>query len=999
MARIADNELKQIKEDISLYRLVEAKGIKLEKKGADYHCLCPFHDDETPSLVVTPSKNLFHCFGCGAAGSVIDWVMKMEGVSVRHALEILKADYLPKGVAKPIRKNTVIKLPSLAASPDYQSQLRNVINYYHQSLKESPEALDYLSKRGLQSSELIEKFKLGYANRTLAYRLPHKNRKEGAEVRTQLQEIGLLRDSGHEHFNGSIVVPVIDSNGIITEVYGRKLRDNLRKGTAKHLYLPGAHVGIWNSEALKSCSEIILCESLIDAMTFWVHGFRNVTTSYGTNGFTDEIFNSLVASGVEKVLIAYDRDKAGNEAAKIISKRLSEKGVTVFRIQFPKGMDANEYSLKVTPADKSLGLAIRKAEWMAGSKNENIPAHENIIEVEGMKIDESTGEILQRESLPLVADSQSLPSESLVDALVSDHEVKINLGDRNYRVRGLNKNMSYEQLKINLLISCHDKFHVDTFDIYSAKHRMSYVKQVSIELDLEVDVIKNDLGKVLLKLEELQDKQIQGTLDVQDNCPKLSDVEVKEALSLLKSKDLVNRVLDDFNRAGVVGEETNKLIGYLAGVSRKLDKPLAVLIQSSSAAGKTSLMDACLSFMPEEECIQYSAMTGQSLFYMGETSLKNKVLAIAEEEGAENTSYALKLLQSEGEVTMASTGKNSVTGNLETQEYRVEGPVALFSTTTAIDIDEELLNRCIVLTVDESREQTEAIHVAQRRKRTLAGLHAKIDQEAAQKLHANAQRLLKPLMIINPYADDLTFLSDKTRTRRDHEKYLGLIDAITLLHQYQRETKCTIYNNNGIEKAIEYIEVTLDDIALANKLAHEVLGRSLDELPPQTRKLLNHINDMVQQQCCRLTINKNEYRFSRKDVRHYSGWTDFQVKKHMHRLEEMEYVLVHSGSRGKSIVYELLYNNEGQQGNSFIMGLIDVEKLKYDSQKEPLKQEKKPSSSPQKAPKLPPSSTNKKPIKPTIPMHAEEELQNLAKSTYSLEKNKASYRSDTEMVS
>ena len=390
MARITDEELERIKEEVSLLRLVEAKGIKLEKKGSDYHCRCPFHDDDTPSLVVTPSKNLFHCFGCGAAGSVIDWVMKMEGVSLRHALEILKADHLPEGKAKPIRKNTSAKLPSLAASPDHQTQLRYVIDYYHQTLKESPEALEYLERRGLKNSELIECFKLGYANRTLSYRLPYKNRKEGAEVRGQLQEIGLLRESGHEHFNGSLVVPVIDANGIITEVYGRKINDNLRKGTAKHLYLPGEHVGIWNSEALKASSEIILCESLIDAMTFWVHGFRNVTASYGTNGFTDEILNSLVANNVEKILIAYDRDKAGDEAAGKVAKLLADNGISVFRILFPKGMDANEYSLKVTPADKSLGLAIRKAEWLAGSKEQNVPEEpqshieNNIAEVNGM---------------------------------------------------------------------------------------------------------------------------------------------------------------------------------------------------------------------------------------------------------------------------------------------------------------------------------------------------------------------------------------------------------------------------------------------------------------------------------------------------------------------------------------------------------------------------------------------------------------------------------------
>ncbi len=991
MARVTEEELERVKEEISLVRLVESNGIKLDKKGSDYHGCCPFHDDKTPSLVVTPSKNLFHCFGCGAAGSVVDWVMKMQGISFRHAVELLKKDELPQETkAKPAKRSIEIKLPPLVAIEDHQALLHKVIDYYHQCLKESPEAIEYLEKRGLNNPELIEKFKLGYANRTLAYRLPQKNRAEGAKVRGQLQEIGILRESGHEHFNGSLVVPVINSS-VVNEVYGRKIKRELRKGTPKHLYLPGEHQGVWNSEALEDNSEIILCESLIDAMTFWVHGFRNVTTSYGTNGFTDGILNSLVANKIEKVLIAYDRDKAGDEAVEKLVNTLTKSGIDSYRIQFPKGMDANEYALKVTPAEKSLDLAIRKAEWIAGSQEQNVPEEPNIIEVEGMQVDDETGEIMNKEPSPLAAETKpetKAEPQSKIEASITDHEINIKLGERSYRIRGMSKNSSYEQLKINIMAAHGDNYHIDTIDMYNAKQRYSYINRAAIEMMQEERIIKTDIGKVLLKLERLQDEQIKKVLEPgKINQVKLSEAQQEEAINLLRSPDLIQRILSDFNRAGIVGEETNKLVGYLAGVSRKLDKPLAIMIQSTSAAGKTSLMDSILNMMPEEESIQYSAMTGQSLYYMGEKDLKNKILAIAEEEGAENASYALKLLQSEGEVTMASTGKNSVTGNLETQEYRVEGPVSLFYTTTSIDIDEELLNRCIVLTVDESREQTEAIHVAQRRKRTLEGLHAKIDQNKAQELHANAQRLLKPLMIINPYADELTFLSDKTRTRRDHEKYLGLIDAITLLHQYQRQIKRTTYQ----DKDIQYIEVTLDDIALANQLAHEVLGRSLDELPPQTRKLLQIVYQMVMQECEKLKIEQSDYHFSRKQIRDYSGWGNTQLKIHLSRLEEMEYLIAHKGSRGRSYEYEMLYSGEGTDKSTFIMGLLDIEKLKYDKNKSGLNANKSPLGRGAVGAKSGCGRIEENLTTPSLIMDCEDESENLLKSISIENKNRLSY--------
>jgi len=330
-----------------------------------------------------------------------------------------------------------------------------------------------------------------------------------------------------------------------------------------------------------------------------------------------------------------------------------------------------------------------------------------------------------------------------------------------------------------------------------------------------------------------------------------------------------------------------------------------------------------LSFVPPEDRVQYSAMTGQSLFYMGETDLKHKVLAIAEEEGAERASYPLKLLQSEGELTIASTGKDPKTGRLNTHEYHVEGPTAILLTTTAIDLDEELLNRLVVLAVDESREQTEAIHRMQREDRTFEGLKRRLSRGAQRKLHQNAQRLLRPLDVVNPYSPMLTFLSSTTRTRRDHMKYHGLIETVALVHQHQRELR-----NGVIEgKRVDYIEVEISDIAMANRLASEVLGRTLDELPPQTKRLLFLIDEMVSEACEKQEIERGLYRFTRRQVREYSGYGNTQMRRHLDRLVEMEYLLVHRGRSGQSFVYELLYDGEGKEGQAFVLGLIDVEKL------------------------------------------------------------------------
>jgi DNA primase len=922
MAHIAAHELERLKAEISVERLVEASGVMLKRGGKDLLGRCPFHEDAEASLVVTPAKNLWHCFGCQVGGGPIDWVMKSQGVSFRHAVELLRNDS-PLAAASTVKKASVPKLaPPVAFDADYAALMQQVVAYYHETLKASPEALDYLKSRGLDHPELIDRFQLGFANRTLGLRLPMANRVAGAEIRTRLQRVGVIRDSGHEHFNGSLVVPVLDEAGRVAEVYGRKVTKGLRPGTPLHLYLPGPHHGVWNWEALAASREVILCEALIDAMTFWCAGFRNVTAAYGVEGFTDDHLEAFKRHGIERVLIAYDHDAAGDKAAEKLAERLMQEGFESWRVQFPHGLDANEYAQKVTPANRSLGVAIRKAVWLGKGEAPKRDVDEPIVAVhQAASVPALAAEAAKEETPPLPA--SPVPPAPVVepDADVRDNEVVLVFGDRRWRVRGLAKNLSYDVMKVNVLASRGERFHVDTLDLYGAKARNAYMIQAAVELGVSEVVLKTDLGRVLLKLEQLQDAAIGKALEPKPAAAAVapSEADQAEALALLKSPQLLDRILADFETCGIVGEATNKLTAYIAAVSRKLDRPLAVVVQSSSAAGKTSLMEAVLAFVPEEERVKYSAMTGQSLFYMGETNLKHKVLAIVEEEGASRASYALKLLQSEGELTIASTAKDPETGNLTTHEYRVEGPVMIFLTTTAIEVDEELLNRCLVLSVDEGRRQTEAIHRLQRARRTLEGLFGRRERDHLARLHQNAQRLLRPLAVVNPFAQALTFLSDKTRTRRDHEKYLTLIDAVALLHQHQRPVKTA----NWRGEAIEYVEVTQEDLALANRLAHEVLGRSLDELPPQTRRLLAELVALVERRAAAQSVKRGDVRFSRKDVRDAAGWSDTQLRMHLARLTELEYVLVHRGARGQSFEYELLYDGDGTL-EPHLSGLIDI---------------------------------------------------------------------------
>jgi DNA primase len=372
------------------------------------------------------------------------------------------------------------------------------------------------------------------------------------------------------------VLPIIAPAGEVTEVYGRKVNDNLRAGTPLHLYLPGPHRGVWNAAALDAAKEIILCEALIDALTFWCAGYRNVTASYGVEGFTADHLAAFKSHGTLRVLIAYDRDEAGDRAAEKLKVQLNAAGLDAYRIQFPKGMDANEYALKVGPAAKSLGVAIRAAQWLG--KGRPKPITTAVAETSVFTVD-SVRDPLPEPVLALAAESATpekpeeaqiaLPAQAIPEApppltvaatkaLGAEREHILTFGARRYRVRGLEKNLSHEVLKVNLLASAPalagmgdeasgNAVHVDTLDLYQARQRAAFVKSAATELKLPEEIIKGDVGKVLLALEIEQEKLLTAA-----QAPKAPTAVVIEAVararalallaSLLVTRDYCNRL-------------------------------------------------------------------------------------------------------------------------------------------------------------------------------------------------------------------------------------------------------------------------------------------------------------------------------------------------------------------------------------------------------------------------------------------------------------------------
>jgi site-specific recombinase XerD len=351
--------------------------------------------------------------------------------------------------------------------------------------------------------------------------------------------------------------------------------------------------------------------------------------------------------------------------------------------------------------------------------------------------------------------------------------------------------------------------HLDTLDLYHARSRTAFAKTAACLLGEDPILFEEFTGRIVGLAEEFLREREKAAPPVV-----LSEGDRNQALRLLRDVRYPESVVEDLTRLGYVGEAENKLIAYLASMSRKLEDPLSILVVSRSAAGKSTLSEAIAALAPTEDVLRFTRLTAQTLYYQKPDSLRHKMVVIEEEKGVEDAAYALRVLQSAKHLSLSTAS-----GKGDARRREVKGPVSLFVTTTRTDLDEETAGRFLTLSVDESKEQTRAILAAQRE----AEARSPEERERLLRLHQNAQRLLGPVRIVNPYAPRLTFPDDRLSARRDHGKYLGLIRAVAFARQFQREAK------EGT------VEVMLEDIALANRLApgaRALALRSHAALPP-----------------------------------------------------------------------------------------------------------------------------------------------------------------------
>ena len=587
---------------------------------------------------------------------------------------------------------------------------------------------------------------------------------------------------------------------------------------------------------------------------------------YGTGGFTDD--HRAALKNTRRVFFAFDNDQAGEDGAKRIAQTLDAVSIECHRVKIPAefGKDVNEYAARL---------------YREGMKQEEVAAALKDLITKAARF----GFRREKSAKLTLADSAN------PDDLVFTNCELI------YRLRGLFENRD-NSLRVILTASREDGAHTDRFDLYTAKSRASFTYRAAARLELPAAKIEADLNALIPLLETLR-AEGKGQADGErQGPPPMTEGERDEALRLLRSKDLLKKLSADLETVGYVGEDRNKQLAYLIATSRKLDKPLSAIIRSESGAGKSFLMECVAELMPPEDVKYFSRLTPQSLYYMGKDELVHKLLIVDERDGSEEAEYPIRTLQTRRILTLAVPMKDASTGKIKTVMLEILGPIAYMESSTSATINPENLNRCFELYLDATEKQTARILARQRRSRTVAALDADERRARVTGQHRNAQRLLRPVSVVIPFADHIRFPTQWLRIRRDHERFLCLIEIVAFLHQHQRAAQKTA-------EGVEYIEATAEDYATAYGLAQSVFAQSVHDITQPGRELYEQIKRMVARDLKELDIHQKDYWFTRRDIREFTKLPDHQIKRTIRQLEDLEYLDVRRSATGGSFRYRL----------------------------------------------------------------------------------------------
>jgi len=445
-----------------------------------------------------------------------------------------------------------------------------------------------------------------------------------------------------------------------------------------------------------------------------------------------------------------------------------------------------------------------------------------------------------------------------------------------------------------------------SLDLYNDNQVEKLTRKIAERLEVGITPVAQALAAITQQLEKYRLGLIEASRVRTDTRKVLSEAEQKAALEFLQQPGLLARTNELIGQSGIVGEMTNRLIMWLVFTSRLTNRPLHIVSFGSSGTGKSHLQEKVGELIPVEDRIEITALTENAFYYFDKAELGHKLILIEDLDGIWSALYPLRELQSKQRISKTVTIKDR-NGSTRTIHLKVYGPVSIAGCTTQESLYEDNANRSFLIYLDETPEQDERIMDYQRK--LSAG---KIDTAAegtARKLLQDVQRVLRPVTVRNPYAEQLQIPREVFKQRRSNAHYLAFIEVITFYKQYGREQK--VDESTGEM----YIETTLEDIREAGELMKEILLRKSDELNGATRNYLEDLKAWLQQ--------SKQSSFTNTSIRTQFRIPISTVKRYHVALLQAGYIKRITDKKTKAYHYEIVSYEEYRQLQQSIYSVLD----------------------------------------------------------------------------
>jgi DNA primase len=888
-------DIKAIKSRLSIQSVLIHYGYKADGNG---RLCCPFHEDKTPSMQVYEATNTYTCFSsnCTAgSGDAIDFIQHSEKCTKHEAL--LKATEMV---------NSAVVIPPQWAQPvqhqDFTDEekmnlLTKSFGFFSNAMKQIDDAKKYVEQRKLHGKgSLIE---VGYNGARYHYR-------GGMDEREMAlwEAMGMMKPIGNDR-NGvpsnnyrswgkdCLIFPLKNKREQIVSFYGRSV---INEDKQKHYYLKD-RTGLYPNYPKTGTKILILTESVIDTASLIATGIPDAQTAvlacYGTNGLTAEHLQAIQdCATLSEIIFFFDGDQAGILAVEKHSKQLRSlyKNLIISQINTPEGEDIN-----------SLHQGHERGIF------EHLIEHRSILAI--------------AENSPLLSSMEKpvYPIQSLNSQIDTNNPEHIiyQTPELFVHIWGGIDNHNLSKLKVSLHLSMKAdkaKSFRDEANLYSYAQIKRSTQHISESLGVSSTYIGEVLADLTSKLESYrlsQKAQIQSKN--QEEKVTLNSQEKKEALALLTSPNLLRKTLTLIEESGLVGQQKNGMLLFLLYLSRLMDEPLHAIVLGKSGSGKTYLQTKIADCIPPEDLRVVTSLTENTLYYSPKGFWQHKVLMIEDLEGVYQAFFPLREMMSKQEISKFTTDKDSQGNNVQIH-LKVEGPVCVSGATTKEWIYEDNANRSYLLLIDESPEHLEQVMEYQRKE--FAGQINKIGQMQAKSQLQNAQRILKKVKVINPYASELVLPEKLFKKLRTNGHYLKLIQIISYYGQYNRPIKT---DNTGES----YVETNIEDIAWANRLIKESLLIKSDELSGNLRQFFEILKAQM------IAKEENQRSFFAKDIRQMLRLNPMTVNRHLRDLEQRGYISQIGGNRKTGYEYQVeLWQEYSDLQNSINIMDANLEELR-----------------------------------------------------------------------